>query len=184
MCGLYKRLWSYTEVKGLPLSLIHKLSRLLLIQNYIRKTTIWGKVNSSNSCQRSAETVEGKLDLMSVGTQVSICCRFSWKWGLNSNHCPGTHMFLDLMESPVNMRNGHVKVTRREVEGSIRQLWTSRGKFSPFVRKGRKQMQFTLSLDLTKSRPLSHTPKFLSISEYYWLFCYWLWKIPTQKGLR
>jgi len=31
-------------------------------------------------------------------------------------------MFLDLMESPVNMRNGHVKATRREVEGFIGQL--------------------------------------------------------------
>ena len=35
MCGLYEGLWSYTEVKGLPLSLIQKLSRLLLIQKYI-----------------------------------------------------------------------------------------------------------------------------------------------------
>lgn len=45
MCGLYKGLWSYTEVKGLPLSLIQKISRLMLIQKYIRKTTIRGKVN-------------------------------------------------------------------------------------------------------------------------------------------
>ena len=40
----------------------------------------------------------------------------------DSNHCLGTQMFLDLMDSPASMRNGQVKAIRREVEGFIRQL--------------------------------------------------------------
>ena len=45
-------------------------------------------------------------------------------------------MFLDLMESPVNMRNGHIKVTRREVEGFIRQSEQAEESFLPLLGKG------------------------------------------------